>query len=367
MNTSASPAYQPPRRLFLLSLFAQFSNQQTSGCLRVDDGTTTWTLYLEKGLVIYASNSLDPFGRLRRHLETLNQDQQILPLEVWEQVRLMFASSPDDDAPVELNDYKAICWLANQDYLSSSQVCDLIEALVKEVIGALLLVQRGTYKVTDLGEFAQLPHLCQFNLRTVAESFQKELMQQQAARRAPGRSSEPHLSQARRESSSKLTSKPMNQAVQSQAQARHQPTIGLPGTTSPNGTVVPQGSTRTTPYRIVCVDDSITILKAVEAFLDDSMFRVTCITEPVDALMEVIRSKPHLILLDITMPDLDGYEFCALLRRHESFKQLPIIMLTGNTGLIDRARAKLVRASDYLTKPFTQSDLIKILLKHLPY
>ena len=81
--------------------------------------------------------------------------------------------------------------------------------------------------------------------------------------------------------------------------------------------------------------------------------------------MQIIRSKPDLILLDVTMPNLDGYELCALLRRHPDFKNTPIVMVTGNTGLIDRARAKLVRASGYLTKPFEQSDLLKMVFQHL--
>jgi twitching motility two-component system response regulator PilG len=65
------------------------------------------------------------------------------------------------------------------------------------------------------------------------------------------------------------------------------------------------------------------------------------------------------------MPNLDGYELCSLLRRHPSFKNTPIIMVTGNTGFIDRAKAKLVGASGYLTKPFTQPELLKMVFKHL--
>ncbi|NEQ84841.1 MAG: response regulator, partial [Moorea sp. SIO2I5] len=56
---------------------------------------------------------------------------------------------------------------------------------------------------------------------------------------------------------------------------------------------------------------------------------------------------------------------CSLLRKHSLFKHTPIIMVTGNTGFLDRAKAKLVGASGYLTKPFNQSDLLKIVFKHL--
>jgi twitching motility two-component system response regulator PilG len=89
------------------------------------------------------------------------------------------------------------------------------------------------------------------------------------------------------------------------------------------------------------------------------------INDPVKALMQVIRSKPDLILLDVTMPNLDGYELCSLLRKHPSFRRTPVIMVTSHSGFIDRAKAKLVGASGYLTKPFTQPELVKMVFKHL--
>jgi twitching motility two-component system response regulator PilG len=81
--------------------------------------------------------------------------------------------------------------------------------------------------------------------------------------------------------------------------------------------------------------------------------------------MQIVRIKPDLILLDVAMPNLDGYELCSLLRKHSMFKNIPIIMVTGNTGFLDRAKAKLVKASGYLTKPFNQSELLKMVFKHL--
>jgi twitching motility two-component system response regulator PilG len=126
----------------------------------------------------------------------------------------------------------------------------------------------------------------------------------------------------------------------------------------------PQSLTKTT-YTIACIDDSPTVLSAIETFLDDKAFKVIRIENPVSALMTIIRNKPDLVLLDVTMPSLDGYELCSLLRRHPAFKHTPIIMVTGNRGFIDRAKAKLVGATGYLTKPFTQPDLLKIIFKHL--
>lgn len=118
-------------------------------------------------------------------------------------------------------------------------------------------------------------------------------------------------------------------------------------------------------YKIVCVDDSPTMLKELNYFLDDESFSVSTISDSVKALMQIIRIKPDLILLDVKMSGIDGYELCRLLRNHSLFKNTPIIMVTGNTGIIDRVKARLVGASGYLTKPFTQSDLLKLIFRHL--
>ncbi|MGB6295353.1 MAG: response regulator, partial [Rivularia sp. (in: cyanobacteria)] len=124
-------------------------------------------------------------------------------------------------------------------------------------------------------------------------------------------------------------------------------------------------STKERLYTVACIDDSLTILKSIKRFLDEEQFSVVTINDPVKALMQILRSKPDLILLDVEMPNLDGYELCSLLRRHSAFKNIPIVMVTGRTGFIDRAKAKMVRASGYLTKPFTQSDLLKVVFKHI--
>lgn len=118
-------------------------------------------------------------------------------------------------------------------------------------------------------------------------------------------------------------------------------------------------------YKVVCIDDSPAMLQELNHLLDDESFNVFTISDPVKALMQIVRIKPDLILLDVKMAGIDGYELCRLLRNHSSFKTIPIIMVTGNTGIIDRVKARFVGASGYLTKPFNQSDLLKIVFRHL--
>ncbi len=118
-------------------------------------------------------------------------------------------------------------------------------------------------------------------------------------------------------------------------------------------------------YTIVCIDDSKAVVNAIKMYLDDNIFSVVGINDPLKALMQVIRLKPDLILLDITMPTLDGYELCSLLRKHSGLKETPIVMVTGKKGIINRVKAKMVKASDYITKPFGKKDLLKVIFKYI--
>ena len=118
-------------------------------------------------------------------------------------------------------------------------------------------------------------------------------------------------------------------------------------------------------WKIVCIDDSPTILDEMKRFLSTERFEITAIDDPVQAVSAVFRINPDLILLDITMPKINGYKLCSLLRGSEYCNNTPIIMVTGNTGLIDKARAKIAGATDYFTKPFTQERLIDIVEKYL--
>jgi twitching motility two-component system response regulator PilG len=117
--------------------------------------------------------------------------------------------------------------------------------------------------------------------------------------------------------------------------------------------------------RVVCIDDGATLRKTVETILGNHGYEVTSIGSPLKALSLVFQLRPDLILCDITMPILDGYEVCAMLRKSTAFRQTPIVMLTGKEGFIDRVKARMVGATDYLTKPFGESELLLLIEKYV--
>lgn len=117
--------------------------------------------------------------------------------------------------------------------------------------------------------------------------------------------------------------------------------------------------------QVVCIDDDTTTGKIVEYILQEEGYAPTIIDNPIQALSRLFEIKPELIFCDIAMPQLDGYEICAMLRQSVTFRQTPIIMLTGKDGFIDRVRARMVGATDYLTKPFGKGELLMLLEKYL--
>ncbi|MCC5623424.1 response regulator, partial [Nostoc sp. CHAB 5715] len=118
-------------------------------------------------------------------------------------------------------------------------------------------------------------------------------------------------------------------------------------------------------HKIVSVDDSPTILKEISRLLENENFSVVTINDPLKAVLSIIRHKPDLILLDLNMLGIDGYELCRIIRNNSIFQKTPIIFVTGNKGIVDKVKAKLVGASGYLTKPFTRAELLKIVFMHL--
>ncbi|KAM3099013.1 response regulator [Phormidesmis sp. 146-35] len=350
MNTLSTVEQQPFQRLHPLSLLAQLISRHSSGCLRVVDGSTDWLIYLDQGWLTYASSSVDPFERLDRHLRHLSRQIPGLVSAVRVQVRVLFETNPEHRLTPNA-DFQAIRWLVEQHYLNLAQATALIEAIAKEVIESFLVINEGSYEVVEKREFADYPNLCQLDLRSLVEHCHNQLRVRQF-RQSPAAVPSPPVVERLPEPTS---SSRQQEFSRSSAQLK---------TFNRNGGAASASSSRTR-HTIACIDDSPTILQSINSFLEEEEFSVLMINDPVKALMQVVRSRPDLILLDVGMPNLDGYELCSLLRRHPNCKNTPIVMVTGNTGFIDRAKAKLVGASGYLTKPFTQTELLKMVFKHL--
>ena len=106
------------------------------------------------------------------------------------------------------------------------------------------------------------------------------------------------------------------------------------------------------------VDDSITVRRVTERFLQRNGMRVMTAKDGLDAISVMAESKPDIILLDIEMPRMDGYEFASHVRNDERVADVPIIMITSRVGDKHRARAIELGVNDYLGKPYQDSELL---------
>ncbi len=346
MSTTPIGSYKLFQKLHPLSLLAQLTSRRATGCLSVFTGIVYWSIYLEDGKLTYASYSDKLFERLDSHLRRLSQQIPALNSATRIQMRLMFETKNEHQS-IPNADYQAICWLVNQDLITPVQAGTLIDELAKEVLESFLCLKEGSYEFSPENSLNELPKFCRLDLRLLVEHCQKQLRNRQNIQSSiPAGASSQVLPQLQ----IKLGQKSPRQ---------------INFDISENNNLVTELPVGKTTYTIACIDDSQTVLNSIKHFLDENTFSVVMINDPVKALMQILRSKPDLILLDVEMPSLDGYELCSLLRKHSAFKNIPIIMVTGRTGFIDRAKAKMVRSSGYLTKPFTQSELLKMVFKYL--
>lgn len=115
---------------------------------------------------------------------------------------------------------------------------------------------------------------------------------------------------------------------------------------------------------ILAVDDSPIIQVAIKRALSQQ-YQVLIASNAKDALMLLHRTDVELLLLDVTMPEIDGLEVCRTVRSILKFRDLPIIMVTAKDGFFDKVKGKFAGATDYVTKPFNPEQLSQLVTKYI--
>ncbi|MEK6257544.1 MAG: response regulator [Planctomycetota bacterium] len=109
--------------------------------------------------------------------------------------------------------------------------------------------------------------------------------------------------------------------------------------------------------RILIADDNLQNCELLDAYLTDEPYEIEMAHDGQETLTKVAKFQPDLILLDIMMPKLSGYEVCKRLRADKMTKDIPILMVTALNELGDIERAVLAGADDFLTKPVHRLEL----------
>jgi two-component system, chemotaxis family, response regulator PixG len=338
------------QQLQINSILNGVINNSTTGCLQVFGSSQSWLLYVENGRLVYACYANKMFDLLYRKLYSLSEQCPALNSDVYRQIKTIFETAIDSQSAFN-PDYLAICWLVERNYITSKQAEKLIRELAIDVIDSLIKLKAGCYELISETFLDDMPKFCSFDIKEIIESCQQNSQINYDFQSRVSRKREHEISSRDVTETSPLHGKSVNNIYFNQ--------IG-----SNRGKRYIKPHDRKT-YTIVCVDDNPTVINVIKSFLDNDFFLVVGINDPLKALMQIVRIKPDLVLLDVEMPNLDGYELCSLLRKHSSLRTTPIIMVTGHTSLLDRAKSKIVRSSGYLAKPFTQANLLKVIFRHL--
>ncbi len=116
---------------------------------------------------------------------------------------------------------------------------------------------------------------------------------------------------------------------------------------------------------VYIVDDDPVMGIRLESQLSDAGYHVEYSSSADEALEKIHQTRPDIIISDVVMPRMDGYQLCKIIRKNNETKHIPVIMLSGNDGFFDKVRGRMAGSTEYVTKPFKPKMLLELVKKHI--
>ncbi|WP_271254183.1 response regulator [Pseudanabaena sp. Chao 1811] len=333
--------------------------QRTGELLIESTSGKFWFLFFHNGELIYATDTDSNLTRLRDYLHGLGLEHALDRLA-------------NSKLGINVLEYGQIWSLLESNVINPTQAKSIIESTMREVLFDILSLYQGTF-VFEISP-ALTPKLTQLKFSQISSEFARHLQRWQqfypiiqSSNQCPVLMSNDALPHLRNWIDGKTTIRQLSRYsgldICKIGQDIYDAIATGEVTVPPLVLNLPQQVKVQSP-RVVCIDDSVTICRAVEYILHNHGYQVMAVSSPIKALSVIFQHKPDLVLCDITMPEIDGYELCGMLRRSSAFAKVPIIMLTGKDGFIDRVKARMVGATEYLTKPFGEKELLTTVEKY---
>ena len=113
------------------------------------------------------------------------------------------------------------------------------------------------------------------------------------------------------------------------------------------------------PHHVLVVDDEANILLSLEFLMKKAGYEVRTARDGEEALAEMRKARPDLVLLDVMMPKRNGFDVCEMIRANPEWKDVRVIMLTAKGRDVEREKGLAVGADDYITKPFSTREVVE--------
>ncbi len=372
-----------------IEFFESLKESRFSGQLVISDTQDkTWILYLYLGRIVYASGGVHPVRRWRRHVVAYCPAR----LANVEELQLALASIAQEESRISW-EYQLLSVWIDQSKISREQATKVIRATVIEVL--FDITQAMEVNCEAIKDNLLTTRLILIDAEQVVKESNKLYSAWQAAKvadRSPDLAPTIRQPEALKNKTSAQVYQNLSQLLDGKQTLRDLSVrmkrdvvtvtrsllpyvqmglvqlVEVVDIAPPASTPVAQKLFKDkTPRRltIACIDDSPIICQTMESIITEAGYNFVNEMDGLRAIAILLSRKPDLIFLDLVMPNTNGYEICSQLRKLSFFKNTPIVILTGNDGIVDRVRAKMVGSTDFLAKPAKPEQVLGTINKYV--
>ncbi|HEY9876430.1 MAG TPA: response regulator [Candidatus Obscuribacterales bacterium] len=352
-----------------------------------------WTFYLYMGRILYATGGVHPVRRWQRNLAIYGFRIDIHQLQQLKSSPALSGLSFEDGT--NCWEYHLLCLWLQQQRLNREQVVRIIQSIIIEVLfdvtqalhincqlkqenplspqlvlidaeQALAEAQKNwqiwkTAKISDLfpDQAPLIKQPQQLQQKTSVSVYQSLTLL------LDGRRSLRDIAVQTKRNVTEVTRSLLPYIEAGVVELINIPDLAVPIAPTSSGKIPPKAAPK--GPLIACVDDSPLVCQTMEKILTAVGYQFLGVQDSMRAIATLLTRKPELIFLDLVMPNTNGYEICTQLRKVSAFRDTPIIILTGNDGIIDRVRAKVVGATDFLGKPVDAETVQAVANKYLKH
>jgi two-component system, chemotaxis family, response regulator PixG len=344
-----------------------------------------WTFYLYLGRIMYATGGTHPVRRWRRHL-AIYANQIAYDIK---SLRKDLENIPNRELSSTCWEYQLLCLWVEQQKISREQVAKMIRAVITEIFFDVTQAVQVTYQIKRDNNLSTQLVLIDAD-QVIVESWKLWQSWQSAkvADRSPNSAPVIKLPEQLQSRTTPKTYQVLSKLLDGQrtlrdlaitmqknivdvtrslmpyVQAGLVELVELPDLSPPIVQTYANDDNSKNPL-IACIDDSPVICQTMEKIVTGAGYKFLAVNDALRAIAVVLSNKPDLIFLDLIMPNANGYEICGQLRKLNFFKNTPIVILTGNDGIIDRVRSKMVGATDFLSKPVDNELVLETIRRYL--